>query len=81
VTVAAGIKPGEPIVGKPPAIAVEVFSPDDRAGDLEEQIADDLAFGVRYVPVVNPESHRACVHTPRGGREVKDGMLRTESTK
>jgi len=60
---------------------VEVLSPDDRAGDLEEKIADYLAFGVPYVWVINPESHRAYVHTPQGSREVKDGLLRAETIK
>jgi Uma2 family endonuclease len=81
VTVMAGAKPTERIIRKSPAIAVEVLSPDDRAGDLEEKISDYLAFGVPYVWVVNPESRRAYVHTPQGSREVRDGVLRTESIK
>ena len=81
VTVVAGAKPAEPIIRKPPAIAVEVLSPDDRAGDLEDKIADYLAFGIPYVWVINPESRRAYVHTQDGSREVKDGFLRAESIK
>ena len=76
-----GSKPTERIIRKPPVIAVEVLSPDDRAGDLEEKIADYLAFGVPYVWVINPESRRAYVHTPEGSREVKDGVLRAETAK
>jgi Uma2 family endonuclease len=79
VTVMLGSKPTERIIRKPPAIAVEVLSPDDRAGDLEEKIADYLAFDVPYIWVINPESHRAYVHTPQGSREVKDGVLRAET--
>jgi Uma2 family endonuclease len=79
VTVVAGAKPTEPIIRKPPVIAIEVLSPDDRAGDLEDKIADYLAFGVPYVWVINPESRRAHVHTQDGSREVKDGLLRAES--
>jgi len=81
VTVMLGAKPTERIIRKPPVIAVEVLSPDDRAGDLEEKIADYLAFGVPYVWVINPESRRAYVHTPEGSREVKDGVLRAETAK
>jgi Uma2 family endonuclease len=81
VAVVAGAKPAERIIRKPPAIAVEVLSPDDRAGDLEEKIADYLAFGVPYIWVINPESHRAYVHTPQRSREVKDGVLRAETIK
>jgi Uma2 family endonuclease len=81
VTVMRGSKPTERIIRKPPAIAVEVLSPDDRAGGLQEKIADYLAFGVHYIWVINPESHRAYVHTPQGSREVKDGFLRAETIK
>jgi Uma2 family endonuclease len=81
VTVVGGGKPAEPIIRKPPAIVVEVLSPDDRAGDLEDKIADYLAFGIPYVWVINPESHRAHVHTQHGSHEVKDGFLRAESIK
>lgn len=81
VTVMPGTKPAGEIIQTPPAIAIEVLSPDDRAGDLEDKIADYLAFGVPYVWVINPESHRAHVHTQDGSHEVKDGLLRAESIK
>jgi len=79
VTVVFGKKPTGEIIRTPPAIAIEVLSPDDRAGYLEEKIADYLAFGVPYIWVINPETHRAFIHTPQGSREVKDGVLRAES--
>jgi Uma2 family endonuclease len=79
VTVMVGSKPADRIIRKPPAVAVEVLSPDDRAGDLEEKINDYLAFGIPYVWVINPETRRAFIHTPKGSREAKDGTLRAES--
>jgi Uma2 family endonuclease len=79
VTVMAGSKPAERIIRKPPAVAVEVLSPDDRAGDLEEKINDYLAFGIPYVWVINPETRRAYIHTPKGSHEAKDGMLRAQT--
>src|ERR1700694_1594598 len=79
VTVMPGAKPAERIIQTPPIIAVEVLSPDDRAGDLEEKINDYLAFGVPYVWVINPETRRAYVHTADGSHEAKDGVLRAES--
>src|SRR5258705_3090263 len=60
VTVMLGAKPTERIIRKPPAIAVEVLSPDDRAGDFEEKIADFLAWGVPSFLEFDPENHRAC---------------------
>jgi len=81
VTVVTVSKPEGKIIRKPPLVAVEVLSPDDRAGDLEEKIADYLTFGVRYVWVLNPETRRAYIHTAEGSHEVKDGMLRAENPK
>ena len=79
VTVMAGSKPAERIIRKPPAVAVEVLSPDDRAGDLEEKINDYLAFGIPYVWVINPETRRAYIHTTKGSHEAKAGILRAEN--
>ena len=56
-----------------------VAPPDDRAGDLEEKIDDYLAFGVQYVWVINPDTHRAYSHTPTGSNEANDGVLRAGS--
>lgn len=80
VTVVAGAKPTERIIRKPPIVAVEVLSPDDRAGDLEEKINDYLVFGVPCVWVINPETRRAYVHTSAGSHEARDGVLRAENT-
>ena len=79
VTIMLGSKPAERIIRTPPLVAVEVLSRDDRAGDLEEKINDYLAFGVQYVWVINPDTHRAYSHTPNGSHEAKDGVLRAES--
>ncbi len=76
VTGAWPSKPG-PLMD-PPFLTVEVLSPDDRAGELEDKIADYLGCGVKYVWVVNPETKRAFIHTPEGIHEVKDGVLRTD---
>ena len=79
VCVVAGPKPVEQVFTRPPFLCIEVLSPEDRAGATEERIEDYLAFGVRYVWVINPKTRRAYVHTAEGVREAKDGVLRTES--
>ena len=79
VTVMPGSKPDERIIRKPPIVAVEILSPDDRAGYLEEKINDYLLFGVPCIWVINPETRRAYIHTPHGSHEVRDGVLRAES--
>ncbi|HET9321320.1 MAG TPA: Uma2 family endonuclease [Bryobacteraceae bacterium] len=80
VTIMLGAKPAESIIRQPPVIAVEVLSPDDRAGDLEEKINDYLAFGIPYIWVINPETRRAYIHTSAGSHEAKGGVLRAESS-
>lgn len=77
VTLVAGPRPAGKIVTAPPHLVVEVLSPDDRAGAVQEKIDDYLAFGIPYVWVVNPHSGRGCVHTTDAAREAKDGILRT----
>ena len=76
VTIIRGGKPSGRIVTKPPEVAVEVLSPDDRATNVQERIDDYLAFGVPCVWVINPEIHRAWIHTNEGSHEAKDGILR-----
>ena len=79
VCVTVGSKPLEQIFTRPPFLCVEVLSPDDRAGEVQERIDDYLVFGVRYVWVINPRSRRAYIHTAEGSHEAKDGVLRTEN--
>ena len=76
VTLVAGPQPVDKIVKTPPHLVVEVLSPDDRAGAVQEKIDDYLAFGIPYVWVVNPQTGRGYVHTTEAAREAKDGTLR-----
>ena len=76
VTIVRGGMPSGRIIVSPPEVAVEVLSPEDRAASIQDRIDDYLAFGVPCVWVINPETHRAWVHTSDGSREVKDGFLR-----
>jgi Uma2 family endonuclease len=77
VVPAGGPHPG--IYREPPFICIEILSPEDRIGRIQQKIDDYLKFGVRYVWVINPENRRVWVHTTEGSREVKDGILRTEN--
>ena len=71
--------PVEQIIRTPPFICVEILSKDDTVESLQGRIDDYLAFGVRYVWVINPRSRRAFVYTGEGMHEPKDGVLRTEN--
>jgi Uma2 family endonuclease len=77
VTLVSGPRPTGKIVTIPPHLVVEVLSPDDRAGAVQEKIDDYLAFGIPYVWIVNPRTGRGYVHTTEAAREAKDGILRT----
>ena len=71
--------PREPIITKPPFICIEILSKKDTMESMQDRIDDYLAFGVRYVWVINPRSRRAFVYTTEGSHEAKDGILRTEN--
>jgi len=79
VCIVYGSKPTEQIFTKPPLIAVEILSKDDRVSQMQERIDDYLRFGVRYVWVIDPRTRRAWVYTSEGAVEAKNGILRTEN--
>ena len=80
ISIVAGGKPKGRIVVTPPLAVIEILSREDRAEDLQEKIDDYLAFGVKYVWVVNPRTRRGYVYTSGSAREAKDGVLRTEGS-
>ena len=47
--------------------------------EMLEKIDDYLSFGVSYVWVIDPKTHRAYVYAPSGIREVRDGVLNTDN--
>jgi Uma2 family endonuclease len=54
VLVTLGPEPDEQILTKPPFLCIEVLSPEDRVGDMQERIDDYLRFGVRFVWLIDP---------------------------
>ena len=69
----------EQIIRQPPVVCIEILSVEDRMSRMQQRIDDYLAFGVRYVWVIDPSSRRAWAHTAEGVREAKDGILRAEN--
>lgn len=47
-----------------PDLAVEVVSPNDLAGDVEDKVLDYLRYGVRQVWLLYPSSRTVVIHTP-----------------
>jgi Uma2 family endonuclease len=48
----------------PPDLVVEIVSPGDSAGEIEEKIQEWLNFGVRLLWVVYPKTQRVYVYQP-----------------
>lgn len=46
---------------------------------MQVKIEDYLRFGVSYVWVIDPQTRKARIYTLDTIREVRDGILRTES--
>jgi len=51
--------PREPILTRPPLIAIEILSPEDRLSRFQERIDDYLIFGVENIWIFDPQSRRA----------------------
>jgi Uma2 family endonuclease len=73
-------EPDEEIFTHPPALCIEILSPEDRLNRMMERVDDYLAMGVPHVWVLDPHTRRAWTITPvEGWREVKSGILKTEN--
>ncbi|HLX43462.1 MAG TPA: Uma2 family endonuclease [Bryobacteraceae bacterium] len=74
-----GSKPNEQIISRPPLVCIEVLSPEDRMSRMQKKIVDYLAFGVRYVWILDPKTKQAFSYTSEGMRLIQDGILRTSA--
>ena len=72
--------PQQRVPNTPPFLCIEILSPEDRMSRVEVRINDFLAMGVNTVWILDPETRQAFTATAvEGLREVKTGVLRTES--
>jgi Uma2 family endonuclease len=69
--------PPEQIFRTPPLICVEILSKDDRISAMRQRVNDYLAFGVRYVWIIDPTERKAWRCTADGMHEVTE--FRTEN--
>jgi Uma2 family endonuclease len=79
LAILTGPEPNEAVLSTPPLVCVEILSPEDRMSRMNEKIADYLAFGVRYVWVLDPKTKQAFSYTSEGMRLIQDGILRTSA--
>jgi Uma2 family endonuclease len=54
VTVLRHDHPSEQIITTPPLLCIEILSPDDRFGRMDQKITDYVNMGVRAVWVIDP---------------------------
>lgn len=78
ICVVVGPEPDEQVFTVPPFLCIEILSPEDRMGRMEERIEDYLSMGVRFVWLVDPASRKAWIYTRDARVEVKDGLLKTD---
>jgi Uma2 family endonuclease len=65
------------VVQQPPALCVEILSPDDRWDRVQYRLTDFLTFGVPTIWIINPYTKEAWIATPEAPvTPVKDGKLR-----
>jgi Uma2 family endonuclease len=71
-------RPEGGIIVQPPAICIEILSPDDSAKELADKIAEYLQFGADAVWVMDPIERNGTVY-PASGRptKVEDGLFKT----
>ena len=72
--------PKQRVPDTPPFLCIEILSPEDRLKRIQIRINDYLAMGVNMVWIIDPETRQAYTVTAAEGlREIKTGVLRTES--
>jgi Uma2 family endonuclease len=70
------------VIQNPPALCVEILSPDDRWDRIQERLTDFLDFGVPTIWIINPYTREAWIATPDAPvAPVKDGKLRCPALK
>lgn len=74
VTVMLKSQRGERVLTHPPFLCIELVSPDDRMSRVLERVKEYLAFGVKYVWIIDPTTRMAYTFTAEAGREVRDQL-------
>ena len=77
VCVYIGPEPVEEVFAEPPFLCIEILSSEDRWSRMQQKINDYLAFGVRYIWVVDPWTRKVFANANGGMREVAE--LKTEN--
>ena len=68
---------GEGVPTKPPFLAIEILSPEDRMTRVQPKIAEYLSIGVEWIWVVDPMEKNAIVFSQSNPAGTLTEMLRT----
>jgi len=70
----------ERYVTRPPLIAIEILSPEDRLTVMQEKAAEYRRFGVQNIWIIDPETRKAYRYSDSGLEEVDTGELAVAGT-
>ena len=73
-------KPDEQVLTKPPLLCIEILSPDDSSGRMNERIRDYFNFGVPVVWVVDSIKQSVAIHRPQGVERVEGTVVKLDGT-
>ena len=77
-----GVHDTDEVIQTPPALCVEILSPDDRWNRIQDRLSDFLSFGVPMIWIVDPYAKEAWIATPDAPIvPVLDGKLRCAALK
>lgn len=80
VSVLRNDAPKERILTQPPLIAIEILSPEDRLSRFQTRIEDYLAFGIKNIWILDPETRRAWTADSNGLHLAQNGELAVAGT-
>ena len=79
VCVVAGAEPTEQVFTKPPALCIEILSPEDRMVRMLPKIHEYLSIGVEYVWLIDPQERAALSFSRLDPQGAVCDVLRTEN--
>ena len=79
LVVRAGVR-FDHVLDQPPLIAIEILSPDDRIGKMQEKFDEYIAFGVEHIWVFDPERRVAWRVDGDGLHRISEDALTVPGT-
>jgi Uma2 family endonuclease len=70
----------ERYVTRPPLIAIEILSPEDTFGAMQDKFTEYRRFGIENIWIIDPEPRLAYRYTSAGLEEVHSGELTVPGT-